>query len=130
MTIPQRGAAPGEAAGGARAGAVGRRRCGRARWPRSSDELHRVLDALTIRYEAQVKKAVGGDLGRARSRRSPGTSADDRLTYTDFVERADDRAIQVGFADAKKAFGADVAQSYVDHLAGDDDDDDACATRT
>ena len=37
---------------------------------------------------------------------------------------ADDRAIQVGFSDAKKAFGADVAQSYVNYLTEYDEDDD------
>lgn len=38
--------------------------------------------------------------------------------------RADDRAIQVGFSDAKKAFGADIAQSYLNHLTADDEGDD------
>jgi len=45
------------------------------------------------------------------------------LTYAEFVERADDRAIRTGFEAAKKAFGADIAQSYVNHLAGPDNDD-------
>ena len=40
------------------------------------------------------------------------------LTYGEFVERADDRGIRTGFEAAKKAFGADIAQSYVNHLAG------------
>jgi type III restriction enzyme len=44
------------------------------------------------------------------------------LTYAEFVERADDRAIRTGFEAAKKAFGADIAHSYVNHLAGPDDD--------
>ena len=35
---------------------------------------------------------------------------------------ADDRAIRTGFEAAKKAFGADIAQSYVNHLAGPDDE--------
>src|SRR5690606_20874132 len=46
------------------------------------------------------------------------------LSYKEFVERADDRAILTGFEFAKKAFGADIAQSYVNHLAGSDDEDD------
>jgi len=45
----------------------------------------------------------------------------DKLTYADFTIRADERAIRVAFEDAKRAFGADIAQSYVDHLAGEDD---------
>ena len=44
------------------------------------------------------------------------------MTYAEFVERADDRAIRTGFEAAKKAFGADIAQSYVNHLAGPDDE--------
>jgi hypothetical protein len=44
------------------------------------------------------------------------------LSYAEFVERADDRAIRTGFEAAKKAFGADIAQSYVNHLAGPDDE--------
>lgn len=46
-----------------------------------------------------------------------------KLKYADFIERADDRAIAVAFEDAKRAFGADIAQSYVGHLAGPDEDD-------
>jgi len=45
------------------------------------------------------------------------------LVYSDFVERADDRAIRVAFDAARKAFGADIAQSYVSHLAGPDEED-------
>jgi IS5 family transposase len=45
------------------------------------------------------------------------------LSYSEFVERADHRAIRTGFEAAKKAFGADIAQSYVNHVAGPDDPD-------
>ena len=55
------------------------------------------------------------------SRRSRGATARRKLTYAEFIERADDRAIRTGFEAAKKAFGADIAQSYVNHLAGPDD---------
>jgi hypothetical protein len=51
-----------------------------------------------------------------------GRFADKKLTYAEFVERADDRAIRAGFEAAKRAFGADIAQSYVNHLAGPDDE--------
>ena len=40
------------------------------------------------------------------------------------VKATASRAIRSAFEDAKKAFGADIAQSYVNHLAGDDGGDD------
>jgi type III restriction enzyme len=121
LTVPQRGAAPVKrlvtlalalSADGLRPGALAD----------VTAELHRVLDALTIRHEVQVKQAVA-EIWAVRIQSIAGRMGGDTLTYTDVVERADDRAIQVGFSDAKKAFGADIAQSYVDHLAGHDDDD-------
>jgi type III restriction enzyme len=120
LTVPQRGAAPVKrivtlalalSADGLRPGALAQ----------VTAELHRVLDALKIRHEVQVKQAVA-EIWAVRIQSIAGTIGGETLTYTDVVERADDRAIQVGFADAKKVFGADIAQTYVDHLAGDDDD--------
>ena len=54
-----------------------------------------------------------------------------KLTYTDFSEQADEQTIRVAFDDAKRAFGADVPQLYVDYLAGPDGadvDDDGLRT--
>lgn len=82
-----------------------------------------VLDSARTRYPDLLKKAVN-EIWSVRGQSISGRTGGNQLTYQDFVERADDRAIQVGFSDAKKAFGGDVAQSYVNHLtAGDDDDD-------
>jgi hypothetical protein len=120
LTVPQRGAAPVKrlvalalalSADGVRPGALAD----------VTAEIHRVLEGLKVRHEVQVKQAVA-EIWAVRIQSIGGTIGGDTLTYTDVVERADDRAIQVGFADAKKVFGADIAQSYVDHLAGDDDD--------
>ena len=59
----------------------------------------------------------------ARSRPTDrGSIREGGLSYAEFVERADDRAIRTGFEAAKRAFGADIAQSYVNHLAGPDDE--------
>ena len=122
MTIPRRGAAPVKrlvslalalSADGLHAGAL----AGAER------EMHRVLDVARVRYPDLLKKAVS-EIWAVRGQAISGRTGGNQLTYQDFIERADDRAIQVGFTDAKKAFGADVAQSYVNHLtAGDDDDD-------
>jgi type III restriction enzyme len=86
-------------------------------------EMHLVLDSARTRYPDLLKNAVN-EIWTVRGQAISGRTGGSQLTYKDFVERADDRAIQVGFSDAKKAFGGDVAQSYVNHLtAGDDDDD-------
>lgn len=86
------------------------------------EQLHATLDSLAARYDGQLRTAeieVRTVRGQSISGRVGGT----RLTYADFIERADERAIRVAFEDAKRAFGADIAQSYVNHLAGPDDED-------
>jgi len=85
--------------------------------------MHAVLDSLAVRFETELRAAME-EIWTVRGLTISGRRTTGKLTYSDFVERADDRAIRVGFEDAKKAFGADVAQSYVNHVAGDDDDDD------
>lgn len=85
--------------------------------------MHAVLDGLAVRYRSELETAME-EVWTVRGMAIAGRRSTGKLTYSDFVERADDRAIRVGFEDAKKAFGADVAQSYVNHLAGDDDEDD------
>ena len=122
MTIPRRGAAPVKrlvslalalSADGLHPGALAD----------AEREMHRVLDAARVRYPDLLKKAVN-EIWTVRGQAISGRTGGNQLTYQDFVERADDRAIQIGFSDAKKAFGADAALSYVNHLtAGDDDDD-------
>ncbi len=121
-TLPQRGARPVKrlvalaqalSADGVRPGAL-------AEVERT---MHRVLDSLAVRYKPELEAAME-EIWAVRGMTISGRRKTGKLTYTEFVERADDRAIRVGFDDAKKAFGADVAQSYVNHLAGDDDEDD------
>ncbi|MFF0989559.1 DEAD/DEAH box helicase [Kocuria nitroreducens] len=82
-----------------------------------------VLDSLALRHKDQLKAAME-EVGTVRGLTISGRRKTGKLTYTEFIEGADDRAIRVGFEGAKKAFGADVAQAYVNHLAGEDDDDD------
>lgn len=85
-------------------------------------ELHVILDAYAIRYEKQLVAAIQ-EVWEVHVKEIEGRFGKTGLTYTEFIERADDRAIRSGFEAAKKAFGADVAQSYVNYLAGPDDDD-------
>ena len=82
-----------------------------------------VLDSLAVRHKAELESAME-EIWAVRGVTISGRRKTGKLTYTEFVERADDRAIRVGFEDAKKAFGADVARAYVDHLASDDDEED------
>lgn len=83
-------------------------------------ELHQILDAYATRYASKLDAAIQ-EVWDVHVKEIAGRFGKTGLTYAEFVERADDRAIRTGFDAAKKAFGADIAQSYVDHLAGDDD---------
>jgi hypothetical protein len=89
-------------------------------------ELHSVLEGYSIRYKDKVEESIA-EVWAVHVQEIAGSFGGGKLKYSDFVERADDRAIRSGFEFAKKAFGADIAQSFVNHLAdsdnsGDDDD--------
>ncbi len=121
VTIPQRGAAPVKrltllalalSSDGLRLGAVAE----------ATAEMHLVLDAARARYPRLLESAVN-EIWSVRGQTITGRQSGTQLTYKDFIEFADDRAIQVGFKDAMKAFGGDVSTSYVNELNLDDDDD-------
>lgn len=122
MTLPRRGSRPVKrlvslaqalSQDSVRPGALAE--CGRT--------MHAVLDSMAIRYKDELETAME-EIWTVRGMTISGRRSTGKLTYSEFVELADDRAIRVGFEDAKKAFGADIAQSYVNHLAGEDDEDD------
>jgi type III restriction enzyme len=117
-TLPQRGARPVKrlvtlaqalSADGVWPGAIGK----------VEEVLHRVLDAYALRYSDKLDSAIQEVWG-VHIKEIEGRFGKKGLSYAEFVERADDRAIRTGFDGAKKAFGADIAQSYVNHLAGPD----------
>lgn len=121
QTLPQRGARPVKrlvalaqalSADAVRAGAL----------KEVEEELHRILDGYALRYSDRLDAAIQ-EVWDVHVKEIAGRFDKTGLTYTEFVERADDRAIRTGFEAAKKAFGADIAQSYVNHLAGPDDSD-------
>jgi type III restriction enzyme len=121
QTMPQRGARPVKrlvslahalSTDGVRAGAVSE----------VAKELHTILDTYGTRYADKLRAAVD-EVWAVHVKEITGRYGARGLSYQEFVERADDRAIRSGFEAAKKAFGADVAASYVNHLAGPDDDD-------
>ncbi|HET7385303.1 MAG TPA: DEAD/DEAH box helicase family protein [Nocardioidaceae bacterium] len=120
MTVPQRGAAPVKrlvslalalSADGVRPGAL----------TEVQQRMHAVLDECQHRHNDALAKAVS-EVWTVRGQAIAGRVGGTELTYTDFAERADDRAIRVAFSDARKAFGGDVAGSYVNHVAGPDDE--------
>jgi type III restriction enzyme len=86
-------------------------------------EMHLILDTYATRYGSLLDQQID-QVWRVDLQEISGTSTSNKLTYREFSMRADDRAIRSAFEDAKKAFGADIAQSYVNHLAGNDDEDD------
>lgn len=86
-------------------------------------EMRTILDTYATRYARKLDDAEF-EVRAVRGQSITGTVGKSKLTYIDFVERADDRAIRVAFEDARKAFGADIAQSYVNYLAPDDEADD------
>ena len=81
--------------------------------------LHATLDAALVEFDQQMKVAAA-EVWAVRGMSISAGMDKKALKYEDFVERADDRAIRVAFEDARKAFGSDVAEAYVNHLAGPD----------
>lgn len=124
MAIPRRGSRPVKqlvslaqalAADGLRPGAVAS----------VQSQMHNTLESLAARYDGDLRSAEIEVL-TVRGMTISGRTANKKLSYSDFNERADERAIRVAFEEAKRAFGADIAQSYVDFLADPTiDDDDA-----
>lgn len=93
------------------------------------NELRNILDTCATRYSKQLENAEF-EVWAVRGQGIAGTVGKPKLSYIDFVERADDRAIRVAYDDAKRAFGADIAQSYINHVAGPDDESDDDGLRT
>lgn len=83
--------------------------------------IHCVLDGYAKVHQDALDTAIQ-EVWVVHVKEIEGRLGKKGLTYTEFVERADDRAIRTGFEAAKKAFGGDVAQSYVNYLAGPDDE--------
>ncbi|MBD3926090.1 DEAD/DEAH box helicase family protein [Nocardioides cavernae] len=86
-------------------------------------ELIPVLDKLAADHADALEAAVS-EIWDVHVKEILGRTGGSRLTYNDFVIRADDRAIRTGFRFATKALGHSLATAYVDHLCPEDDDDD------
>lgn len=89
-----------------------------------SARMRDVLDDAAVTYESRVKAATAEVLA-VRLQEISAKYGGKGVEYVDIVEQADERAIRAAFDDARKAFGSDIANGYVDHLTEDDDSDDA-----
>lgn len=123
MTIPQRGTSPVKrlvslalalSTDGVREAAL----------EEVAEHLHVVLDESAVTYSKRVRAATAEVLA-VRLQEISAKFGGAGVAYTDIVEQADERAIRHAFEDARKAFGSDIANAYVDHLTVDDDADDA-----
>lgn len=85
-------------------------------------EMHRVLDGCAARYKDQVDEAVS-EVWTVQGETIKGRAGSTTPVYSQFAEQADDRSIEAAFRDAGRALGREVAGTYVNHLAGDDDED-------
>ncbi len=86
--------------------------------------IHHVLDDAALTYAQRVKESTAEVLA-VRLQEISAKFGGKGLEYTDIVEQADERTVRAAFVDARNAFGSDVAYSYVDHLTGDEDGDEA-----
>ncbi|GAB83987.1 DEAD/DEAH box helicase family protein [Gordonia rubripertincta] len=123
MTIPQRGTSPVKrlatlalslSTDGVRHGALAE----------VSSQVHALLDEAAVSYRSKVEAAIAEVLA-VRLQEISAKFGAKSVEYADIVEVADERAIRAAFEDARKAFGADIAHGYVDHLTTEDDSDDA-----
>lgn len=89
-----------------------------------AERMHEVLDESTEKYKTRVKVATAEVLA-VRLQEISAKFGGKRVEYSDILEQADERAIRFAFEDARKAFGSDIANAYVDHLTDGDDSDDA-----
>lgn len=122
MTVPRRGAAPVKrlaslahalATDGVRPGAV----------KEVAGLIHAALDGANVEFASKVKASMAEVLA-VRLQQISGRIGKGNIAYADIIEHADERAIRAAFEDARKAFGSDIASMYVDHLVGQDSDDD------
>lgn len=121
QTLPQRGARPVKRLV-ALAQALSADRVSPGAMSKVSEEMHKILNGFADKYSNKLDSAIK-EIWEVHIKEIEGKYRKEGLTYTEFVERADDRAIRSGFELAKKAFGADIAHSYVNYLAGPDNED-------
>lgn len=84
-------------------------------------ELHGVLDGLAARYAGDLSVAVD-EILTVRGGTVRGVAQHGMLVESSFTEVADDRAIRDAYLQAARVVSPDLARTYVDHLAPEDDE--------
>ncbi|KQO80386.1 type III restriction endonuclease subunit R [Frigoribacterium sp. Leaf263] len=86
-------------------------------------ELHGVLDGLAARYAQDLQKATT-EILTVRGGSVRGAAQYGMRIESTFTEVADDRAIQNAYAQGARVLSPDLARTYVDRLAPENDADD------
>lgn len=86
--------------------------------------LHSVLDGRRVQYKAKVDAAVQDVLTMEGEELRGKLHTNTAVSRKAFTDTADHRAIQDSYRAAGRVFSADLARTYVGHLAGPDADDD------
>jgi hypothetical protein len=89
----------------------------------ATGKLHNWLDGYATVHADEVAEAVR-EVRAVHIETLTGRRGETGVTYTTRTVVADDRAIRSALDEAKRVFGADVAQSYVNHLVEESDDND------
>lgn len=79
-------------------------------------QVQELLDGAATTHSAALK-AAEKEVHDVHLQILTGGAGQDGITYSTRVVRADHGAIRTAFEEAKRVFGADVAQTYVNHLA-------------
>ncbi|GAB3847853.1 DEAD/DEAH box helicase [Nesterenkonia populi] len=83
-----------------------------------------ILNNLATQYAEQIEAKIE-EVWAMQGQSVGGTTRSSRIEYAQFTERADRRAVEAAYQAAKKAFGGDFTSAYLEHLIGDEEDDDA-----
>lgn len=86
--------------------------------------LHAVLDGRRVQYKDKIDAAVKDVMTMEGEELRGKLHSNTAISRKAFTDTADHRAIQDAYRAAGRVFSADLARTYVGHLAGDDADDD------
>lgn len=86
--------------------------------------LHSVLDGRRVQYKDKIEAAVRDVMTMEGEELRGKLHSNTAISRKAFTDTADHRAIQDAYRAAGRIFSAELARTYVGHLAGDDADDD------
>lgn len=86
-------------------------------------EMHKVLDAARVRYAGEIEKQTSAIL-TVEGKTVTAAVGTTEMTFDDFVEAADYAVIEDAYKRAGRMFTGDLARTYSEHLAGQNDEED------